>query len=143
MYSAEDAKKEYPNKIHNKESLKSKKSHKSGLIIKIRSEDNVIVTENTQSINNKVGTSGKEAEEENKMKTARSSCSISTLSMEKQEEKGRKMSECSVNLIELENNTKIICRSIGPLKASERRLKVLHYLKKKRSRKWNKRINYT
>jgi hypothetical protein len=29
------------------------------------------------------------------------------------------------------------------LKAEERRQKVLHYLEKKRNRKWNKRINYT
>jgi ribosomal protein S4 len=53
------------------------------------------------------------------------------------------MSQLSVSSIELDNNVRIICRSIGPLRAEERREKVMHYLEKKRNRKWNKRINYT
>lgn len=116
----------------------------SGLIIKIRSGKNVIMKEKVDLEDCQKGVTPKGIKgEESKVTAPRSSCSTSTLSIERHEEKSRRMSESSVSSIELENSAKIFCRSIGPLKASERRQKVLHYLEKKRSRKWHKRINYT
>jgi hypothetical protein len=94
----------------------------SGLIIKICSGSNVIINKEFKNQEKKIA------------------CTDSTLSIEKPE--GRRMSQVSFSSIELNNNVKIICRSIGPLKAEERKQKVLNYLEKKRTRKWNKRINY-
>lgn len=69
--------------------------------------------------------------------------STSTLSNEKEDRLGKKYAKITEAFIELANNTKIICREVGPLKAEDRRMKVLHYFEKKRNRKWQKRINYT
>jgi hypothetical protein len=96
--------------------------NKSGLIIKICSGSNVIINK------------------EFKNQVKKMACTDSTQSNDKQD--GRRMSQVSFSSIELNNNVKIICRSIGPLKAEERKQKVLNYLEKKRTRKWNKRINY-
>ena len=71
------------------------------------------------------------------------SSSTSTLSNEKEDRLAKKLSKITEASIELENNIKIVCREVGPLKAEERKMKVLHYFEKKRSRKWQKRINYT
>lgn len=126
-----------------KGSLKSKNISNSGLIIKIRSGGGVIMSEKVDidTCQNQVEPSTKP--EEAKGTAPGSSCSTSTVSNERHDVKSRRMSECSVSSIELENSAKIFCRSIGPLRAHERRQKVLHYLEKKRSRKWHKRINYT
>ena len=129
-------------RCHNKESLKSNNSNKSGLIIKIRSGNDVIMSEEILIDQEKQSPCMTKANsEEGKVTTPDSSCSTSTLSMEQHEE-SRPMSDWDSSSIELENNLKIVWRGIGPLKATERRQKVLHYLEKKRSRKWHKRINY-
>lgn len=118
----------------------------TGLIIKIRSGNNVImrekisVADRPKQIITKVKSKTEEQKETNAQEC---SSSTSTLSVEKQDVKSRKMSQASVSSIELENNIKIFCRGIGPLRAEERRQKVLHYLEKKRTRRWKKRINYT
>jgi len=131
----------FEGKTQNRESLESNKnSGKSGLIIKIRSGNDVIMSEEVQIDQEKISKAHLlNSKEEHKAKTTHSSCSASTVSVEGQEEKSRRG---SISSIELDNNIKIICKSIGPLKASERRQKVMHYLEKKRSRKWHKRINY-
>lgn len=134
--------KEYPRK-QDKESLESKNDDKSGLIIKIRFGNEIITGRNPKQENCKGKPVKDGTKSENKVKTPGSSCSISTLSIERLEEKDKGMSDCSESTIELDNHTKIICRSIGPLNSSKRREKVLHYLEKKRTRRWNKRINYT
>lgn len=116
--------------------------NKSGLIIKICSGSNIIIKENT-IMAGRLEASGFSKPNKTldcKYTGQEIACSTSTLSNDRQE--GRRMSQASFSSIELENNVKIICRSIGPLKAEERKQKVLHYLEKKRTRKWNKRINY-
>lgn len=127
----------------NLKNMNSKASdNKSGLIIKICSGSNIIIGENTITAG-RLESSGfcKPSKTLDCKYTGQEiACSTSTLSNDRQE--GRRMSQASFSSIELENNVKIICRSIGPLKAEERKQKVLHYLEKKRTRKWNKRINY-
>lgn len=118
----------------------------TGLIIKIRSGNNVIMREKLSVVERpkQIITKLKTKIEEQKATNAQEcSSSTSTLSVEKQDVKSRKMSQTSISSIELENNIKIFCRGIGPLRADERRQKVLHYLEKKRTRRWKKRINYT
>mmetsp|Transcript_19186 Transcript_19186/g.17005 ORF Transcript_19186/g.17005 Transcript_19186/m.17005 type:complete len:300 (-) Transcript_19186:328-1227(-) len=90
--------------IHPSESLKNK----SGLIIKIRSGTNVILNEEVHlDQDKKLIRLTKAGSEENKAGTHNSSCSTSTLSMERQEEKSRRMSQSSVSSIDLDNNVKI------------------------------------
>ena len=129
----------------------SQKEH-SGLIIKISSGGNLIKNERVNMTSSKsklesnsnnnqaskpVRTKGNT--ESKSTKSQDCSSSISTLSNDKHE----KLSRESESSIELDNSLKIVCRDIGPLKAEERKRKVLHYLNKKRSRRWRKRINYT
>ncbi|CAI2362939.1 unnamed protein product [Moneuplotes crassus] len=125
------------------DSTQLSKESNSGLIIKIRAGKDVLANEkfSAQEVDKDLSQSSMN-DAGSKVTAPRSSCSASTIGNERIEEKSSKFDECSVSFIELENDTKIFCRSIGPLKANERKQKVLHYLEKKRSRKWHKRINY-
>lgn len=114
----------------------------TGLIIKIRSGNNIIMNEKIGHVKQSSADSGNACKPEDKKNSQECSSSTSTLSVEKAEDKLGKLSQMSICSIELDNNVKIVCRSIGPLKADQRREKVLHYLEKKRARKWKKRVIY-
>lgn len=120
-------------------------NNSSGLIIKIRSGNNIIMSEALPwgSSKRRTGSDQPWEQEEGKKNGHGCSSSTSTMSVEKQDEKARRLSHISVSSIELENNVKIFWRGIGPLQADQRREKVLNYLEKKRARKWKKRVIYT
>lgn len=71
------------------------------------------------------------------------SSSTSTSGKEKDEAALCCLSDSKESFIELDTQTKIFCRAVGPLNADQRKSKVQHYFDKKRTRKWTKRINYT
>lgn len=77
--------------------------------------------------------------EECKVATHAYSCSNSTTSFEKDDKRSISSSEC---VLQLKNNTEIVCKDIYPLNAQERKAKLEHYFEKKRARRWKKRINY-
>lgn len=132
---------------HNASRAKAEKAQRnnSDLIIKISwgSDKNIGGKKSDMIINHSVKTEIKQNNEVDEKNVNDCSSSTSTSGKEKDEAGCSSVSDNKESLIELDIQTKIFCRAVGPLSADQRRIKVLHYFDKKRSRKWTKRINYT